>query len=175
MYNNPYAMTYNSQATIDRINAQMAELESMKQQLSQRQTQTQTPTNLTQNFQIAPTNREVIRYAGSIDEVQRDMVIGDTPYFSKDMSVVWIKNTKGEIKTYELDEIIPMDDKDLQIQYLQSEIEDLKGKIGNEQSVTNDDRKLNETSATKDDGATRATTKTSKSSSVSRVSRSKKE
>lgn len=175
MYNNPYAMTYNSQATIDRINAQMAELESMKQQLSQRQTQTQTPTNLTQNFQIAPTNREVIRYAGSIDEVQRDMVIGDTPYFSKDMSVVWIKNTKGEIKTYELDEIIPMDDKDLQIQYLQSEIEDLKGKIGNEQSVTNDDGKLNETSATKDDGATRATTKTSKSSSVSRVSRSKKE
>lgn len=175
MYNNPYAMTYNSQATIDRINAQMAELESMKQQLSQRQTQTQTPTNLTQNFQIAPTNREVIRYAGSIDEVQRDMVIGDTPYFSKDMSVVWIKNTKGEIKTYELDEIIPMDDKDLQIQYLQSEIEDLKGKIGNEQSVTNDDGKLNETSTTKDDGATRATTKTSKSSSVSRVSRSKKE
>lgn len=175
MYNNPYAMTYNSQATIDRINAQMAELESMKQQLSQRQTQTQTPTNLTQNFQIAPTNREVIRYAGSIDEVKRDMVIGDTPYFSKDMSVVWIKNTKGEIKTYELDEIIPMDDKDLQIQYLQSEIEDLKGKIGNEQSITNDDGKSNETSATKDDGATRATTKTSKSSSVSRVSRSKKE
>lgn len=175
MYNNPYAMTYNSQATIDRINAQMAELESMKQQLSQRQTQTQTPTNLTQNFQIAPTNREVIRYAGSIDEVQRDMVIGDTPYFSKDMSVVWIKNTKGEIKTYELDEIIPMDDKDLQIQYLQSEIEDLKGKINNEQSITNDDGKLNEASATKDDGATRATTKTSKSSSVSRVSRSKKE
>lgn len=175
MYNNPYAMTYNSQATIDRINAQMAELESMKQQLSQRQTQTQTPTNLTQNFQIAPTNREVIRYATSIDEVQRDMVIGDTPYFSKDMSVVWIKNTKGEIKTYELDEIIPMDDKDLQIQYLQSEIEDLKGKIGNEQSIANDDGKSNETGTTKDDGATRATAKTSKPSSVSRVSRSKKE
>ena len=144
----------------------------MKEQLQQ--PVQPTPTNLTQNFQISPTNRDVIRYAGSIDEVQRDMVIGDTPYFSKDMIVVWIKNTKGDIKTYELDEIIPMDDKDLQIQYLQSEIEDLKGKIDNEQSFTNDDEEFNESSTTKNDGAVRTTTKTSKSSSVSRVSTSKK-
>ena len=127
MYNNPYVSAYNPQSSLDRINSQMAELQRMKEQLQQ--PVQPTPTNLTQNFQISPTNRDVIRYAGSIDEVQRDMVIGDTPYFSKDMSVVWIKNTKGDIKTYELDEIIPMDDKDLQIQYLQSEIEELKGKI----------------------------------------------
>ena len=175
MYNNPYAMTYNSQATIDRINAQMAELESMKQQLSQRQTQTQTPTNLTQNFQIAPTNREVIRYAGSIDEVQRDMVIGDTPYFSKDMSVVWIKNTKGDIKTYELDEIIPMDDKDLQIQYLQSEIEDLKGKIENDANVTNVITEQDTTSASTNDKTTGTTSKKVEPSRVSKNTRSKKE
>ena len=84
------------------------------------------PTNLTQNFQIAPTNREVIRYANSIEEVQRDLVIGDTPYFSKDMSVVWIKNTKGEIKTYELTEIIPKDDKDIKIEFLEAQIKELK-------------------------------------------------
>lgn len=172
MYNNPYVSAYNPQSSLDRINSQMAELQRMKEQLQQ--PVQPTPTNLTQNFQISPTNRDVIRYAGSIDEVQRDMVIGDTPYFSKDMSVVWIKNTKGDIKTYELDEIIPMDDKDLQIQYLQSEIEELKGKIDNEQSVTNDDGEFNETSATKNDGAVRTATKTSKSSSVSRVSTSKK-
>ena len=172
MYNNPYVSAYNPQSSLDRINSQMAELQRMKEQLQQ--PVQPTPTNLTQNFQISPTNRDVIRYAGSIDEVQRDMVIGDTPYFSKDMSVVWIKNTKGDIKTYELDEIIPMDDKDLQIQYLQSEIEELKGKIDNEQSVTNDDGESNETSATKNDGAVRTATKTSKSSSVSRVSTSKK-
>lgn len=175
MYNNPYAMTYNSQATIDRINAQMAELESMKQQLSQRQTQTQMPANLTQNFQIAPTNREVIRYAGSIDEVQRDMVIGDTPYFSKDMSVVWIKNTKGDIKTYELDEIIPMDDKDLQIQYLQSEIEDLKGKIENDANVTNVITEQDTTSSSTNDKTTGTTSKKVESSRVSKNTRSKKE
>lgn len=114
---------YNRQVEIDRINAQMAELEKIKNQMQQ---PIQQPTNLTQNFQIAPTNRDVIRYANSIEEVQRDMVVGETPYFSKDMSVVWIKNTKGEIKTFELMEIIPKDNKDLQIEYLQAQINELK-------------------------------------------------
>jgi len=122
MYNNPY-LQYNSQSALDRINNQMAELEKMREQL---QKPVQQPTNLTQNFQIAPTNREIMRYATSIEEVQRDMVINDTPYFSKDMSVVWLKNAKGEIKTYELTEIIPKDNKDIQIEYLQAQIEELR-------------------------------------------------
>ena len=133
MFNNPYTNNYNPQMTVDRINAQMNELERMKQQLQQ----PVQPTNLTQNFQLAPTNRDVIKYATSIDEVQRDMVIGDTPYFSKDLSVVWIKNTKGEIKTYELTEIIAKDDKDIQIEMLQAQINEMKGMIKNARS--NDD------------------------------------
>ena len=139
MYGNPYANAYNPQPTLDRINAQMAELEKMRTQLQQ-PIPPQGPTNLTQNFQIAPTNREVIRYANSMEEVQKDMVIGDTPYFSSDMSVVWIKNTKGEIKTYELTEIIPKDNKDLQIEYLQAQIEELKkGMIINESNANVDE------------------------------------
>lgn len=135
MYNNLYN-PYNPQPSIDRINAQMQELEKMKTQLQQPMQQ---PTNLTQNFQIAPTNREIIRYANSIDEVQRDMVIGDTPYFSKDMSVVWIKNTKGEIKTYELNEIIPKDSKDLQIESLQIQLAELRKEIKNAKSNSTND------------------------------------
>lgn len=131
MYNNPYMNMYNPQTTVDKINAQMNELEKMKQQIQQ---PVQQPTNLTQNFQIAPTNRDVIKYAASIDEVQRDMVIGDTPYFSKDMSVVWIKNTKGEIKSYELKEIVQKDDKDIQIELLQAQINEMKGMIENARS-----------------------------------------
>ena len=131
MYNSPYMPNvYNPQANIDRINMQMAELEKMKEQL---QKPVQQPP-ITQNFQIAPTNREVIRYASSIEEVNRDMVIGDTPYFSKDMSVVWIKNAKGEIKTYELTEIIPKDNKDIQIEYLQAQIEELKKEMKKHES-----------------------------------------
>ena len=124
---------YNRQETVDRINAQQNELERMKQQLQQ----PQQPTNLTQNFQIAPQNHDVIRYATSIDEVNRDMVIGDTPYFSKDMSVVWIKNTKGEIKTYELTEIIPKDEKDLRIEYLEAQLEEIKKGMKKDESNTN--------------------------------------
>ena len=138
MYGNPYMpQSFNRQEAVDRINAQMNELERMKQQMQQ-PIQPQQPTNLTQNFQLAPQNRDVIKYASSIDEVNRDMVIGDTPYFSKDMSVVWVKNTKGEVKTYELNEIIPKDEKDLQIEYLQSQIEELKGMIKNESNATID-------------------------------------
>ena len=132
MYNNPY---YNPQSSIDRINNQIAELEKLRQQIPQQQIAP--PTSLTQNFHLAPTNKDVIKYASSLDEVQRDMVIGDTPYFSKDMSVVWIKNTKGDIKTYELNEIIAKDDKDLMIENLQYQISELRKEIKNAKS--NDD------------------------------------
>lgn len=135
---------YFNQPTIDRINAQINELEKMRNQMQQ---PIQPPTNLTQNFQLAPANRDVIKYAESINEVQRDMVIGDTPYFSKDMSVVWIKNTKGEIKTYELTEIIPKDDKDIKIELLMAQIEELKkGMIKHESNANVDEPIKNEES-----------------------------
>lgn len=134
MYNNPYLSNiYTQQASLDRINDQINQLENLKKQMQQPQ-QPQQPTSLTQNFQLAPTTRDVIRYASSMEEVQRDMVIGDTPYFSKDMSVVWIKNIKGEIKTYELTEIVPKDDKDIKIEYLQAQIEELKKGINKNES-----------------------------------------
>ncbi len=137
MYNNPYMNAYNPQVNVERINNQIAELEKMRNQIQQ-----PVPTNLTQNFQIAPTNKEVIKYANNIDEVNRDLVVGDTPYFSKDMSVVWIKNTKGEIKTYELNEIVPKDDKDIKIEFLMAEIEQLKKGIKDEPSNANDDEPI---------------------------------
>lgn len=153
MYNNSYG--YNPQMTVDKINAQMNELERMKQQLQQPQ-----PTNLTQNFQLAPTNRDVIKYANSMEEVERDMVIGDTPFFSKDMSIVWIKNTKGEIKTYELNEIVAKDDKDIQIELLQAQINEMKGMIENAKSInTNDDEPVKNTKSTNVSNARTSTKK----------------
>lgn len=142
MYNNPYINMYSPQANIDRINNQIAELEKMKQQIPQQQA-TQ-PTNLTQNFQLAPQNREIIKYANSMDEVQRDIVFGDTPFFSRDMSIVWIKNSKGDIKTYELVEIVPKDNKDIQIEYLQAQIEELKKEMKINESNTDIDESVAE-------------------------------
>jgi hypothetical protein len=124
---------YNTQPSVDRINNQIAELEKMREQVVQ---PVQPTPNVTQNFQISPTATGM-RYADNINEVQRDFVLGDTPYFSKDMSVLWVKNVKGEIKSYELKEIVQKDEKDLQIEFLQAQIEDLKRErvINNEQPI----------------------------------------
>ena len=153
MYN--YMNPYNRQMEVDRINAQMAELEKMKAQMQQ-----QPVPNVTQNFQIAPTNREVIKYANNIEVVQRDMVIGDTPYFSKDMSVVWIKNTKGEIKTYELTEIIPKDSKDVEIAYLKLQIDELKR--GMKKYESNDDEYVDGTVENEESSSTKTTRRNKK-------------
>lgn len=126
MYNNQYM--YSPQANLDRVNNEIAQLEKIKSQLQQ------PIPNINQTFQITPTNYEIIRYANSIDEVQKSMVVGDTPYFSRDMSVVWIKNNKNEIKTYELNEIVPRDEKDIKIEMLQAQINEMKGIINNAKS-----------------------------------------
>lgn len=123
MFNNPYN-TYNQQANVDRINSQIAELEKLKQTLPQNPL----PTNLTQNFQLAPTN-QTMKYANSMEDVKKEIVVGDTPYFSKDLSIVWIKNTKGEVKAYELKEIVQKDEKDLMIENLQLQINELTKSI----------------------------------------------
>ena len=158
--NNPYMMGYNPQATVDKINAQINELERLKSQIPQ--SNPQQPTSLTQNFQLAPQNHDVIKYASSMEEVQRDMVVGDTPYFSKDMSVVWIKNVKGEIKTYELNEIIPKDNKDIQIEMLQAQINEMKGMIENAKSSNSDDDESTESSQPSNVSVSKPSTKKQK-------------
>lgn len=110
---------YSPQASMDRINSQIAELERMKQQI-------QTP-SINQTFQLAPSVG--IKKADSLDQVQKEIVSVDTPYFSKDMSVLWLKYASGDVKTYELKEIIEKDEKDLKIEFLMAQIEDLKKEV----------------------------------------------
>lgn len=100
MYNNPYY--YNTQFNVDKIDKQISDLEKLRNQIQQQPMQ---PTNLTQNFQIAP-NRESMKYADSIEDVQKESVYGDTPFFSKDMSILWVKNVSNNVKAYELKEML---------------------------------------------------------------------
>lgn len=165
----PYFNVYNPQPSLDRINDQINQLENMKKQLQQPIPQ---PTNLTQNFQLAP-NNNTIKYAESIDEVQKSIVIGETPYFSHDMSIVWVKNTQGNINTYELKEIVAKDEKDLTIEYLQNQLEELKGMIKNESDVTNDISAEDEPDTSEYDESIITTTKKNKSTGLSRISKSK--
>ena len=170
----PNHNVYNQQTMGDQIDYQIHQLQQMKEQMKNNQQFTQQPTNFTQNFQIAPTNREIIKYANTIEEVQRDMVAGDTPYFSKDMSVVWIKNTKGDIKTYELNEIIPKDEKDFEIELLKAKVNELEGMIKNESNATNVNAEQITTNTTTTNEPIGESIEKSKSTSLSRVSTSKK-
>lgn len=138
MYNNPYFNSvYNPVPTRERIDNQIAELQKLKEQIPQ--SPITQPTNLTQNFQLAPNNLSTIRYANSIDDVNKELVIGDTPFFSKDLSVMWLKNINGEVKAYELKEIIQKDEKDLLIDSLLMQIDDLKKGIEKNAKSNNDD------------------------------------
>ncbi len=164
MFNNPYLNNFNQQQNVDRINDQIRQLENIKSQMQQPQQQP-TPINLTQNFQPIESNKDVIRYAASMEEVGRNTVIGDTPYFSKDMSVVWIKNTKGEIKTYELNEIIPRDEKDIKIEFLMAQIEELKkGMKKDDEPLTNVSKSDTTTSENEEPTDISTTTKSNKKS-----------
>lgn len=129
MYNNPYmpnyVTNYGQQSLNERIDNQIAQLNQMKEQLKSQQPA------INQTFQLAPTSNHSMRYANTIDDVVKENVYNDTPFFSKDMSVVWIKNSKGEIKSYELAEIIKKDEKDIQIEMLQAQINEMKGMIEN--------------------------------------------
>ena len=144
MYNNPYYSNFNMQQNLDNINNNIAELEKLKQQIQSRQNQPA----INQTFQLAPTNQNSMRYANTIEDVNKEMVTGDTPFFSKDLSIVWIKNAKGEVKSYELTEIIIKDDKDIMIESLQNQINELKGMIKNEHNAnTNEPVKSSQSSS----------------------------
>jgi hypothetical protein len=131
VYSNPY----NNQAYIQ-------ELQNMKDRIDrqlQQVTQPQTP-NIHQTFQITPTQSQAtMRYANTIDDVNKELVFSDTPFFTKDLSVMWLKNVKGEVKAYELKEIIQKDEKDLMIENLQLQINELKkGMIDDAKSPSDD-------------------------------------
>ena len=90
MYNNPYMLNqnYNQQSMNERIDNQIAQLQQMKEQMKHQQPA------INQTFQLAP-QQSGMRFANSLDDVNKEMVYVDTPFFSKDMSVVWVKNNKN--------------------------------------------------------------------------------
>lgn len=196
-YNRPYMQNYTNnqqnfyeQNLYDQIDNQINNLVGMRNQLrNNQQQQSQQPTSINQTFQLSP-NGGGIKYANSIDDVTKETVFFDTPFFSKDLSVLWIKSSSGDIRAYELTEIIQKDEKDLEIEFLQSQQKEKDNQIGllqaqiddlrkemriNEQYATNVIQSENETDATTTDGTTRKATKSTKSTSISRVSKSKTE
>lgn len=117
--NNPYYMQ-DLQNMRDRIDSQ---LKSLQQQ----------PQAITQNFQIAPSNTSELegRYANSIDEVKNTFVVKAGLFVNKDLDTLWLKDTNGKIRTFEITEVVEIDDKDREIRDLKKKIEEMKGMIEN--------------------------------------------
>lgn len=106
------------------------QLAQQQNQIQQQQTQTPQIPQINQSFQLAPTtntNSEVeARYAESIEEVKNTFVMKTGIFITKDSSTLWIKNVSGDIKTFKLEEIKQLDEKDIQIQQLQDELNNMK-------------------------------------------------
>lgn len=140
-YNNQFN-PYNNQNNIQQME-QIRDQWDAKIQLAQQQQQNQmqqqpqiAPTQpITQNFQLAPqtnSNSELEgRYAENIDEVKNTFVMKTGIFATKDYGTIWIKDVSGNIKTFKTEEIIPRDEKDMQIQALQEELNNMKVLMAN--------------------------------------------
>ncbi len=125
-YNYPQINAYDKQIQEER--QKIAELERQKLQLYTQ------PTILNQTIQAGPQQAN-FKYAESIDEINREMVFSDTLFVNKAFTNLWLKNPKGEVKTWLLEEIKPKDEKDFLIENLQLQIDQLKKELkNNEQS-----------------------------------------
>lgn len=120
---NPYMVQGNYMTELqnmrDRIDNQIQQVQHQQQNMQQ-------PANVTQNFQLTPNVINNIKFANNIEDVKKEIVVADTYFYNKEMTDMWIKNAKGDIRTFEIKEIIPKTEKDLLIEKLQNEIEELK-------------------------------------------------
>ena len=125
----------------ERIDKQMQQMQQLNQ--NQMQQQPQIP-QVNQTFQLAPnpTNNELeSKYANNIDEVKNTFVMKTGVFLNKDFTSMWVKTTDGNIKTYELNEVIQQDPKDIEINNLKLELQKMREMINydNKSDVDNTD------------------------------------
>lgn len=176
MYNNPYVTrpytnNINQQNMFEQVDAQINQLQQMKEQMKNNMLQQPV---INQTLQFAPPQGN-LRYASSIEDVNKEVVFVDTPFFSKDMSILWLKSPKNEIKAYELKEIVEKDEKDIEIELLKAKISELeKEKKNNEQYTSNVDEPKISTNTSKFDDPIGEQFKENETRTIQRVQTSKR-
>ena len=116
---------------INQANGQLQQLQNQPQMPMQQPIQ---QPQIHQNFQLAPnlnTSELESKYANSIEEVKNTFVIKTGIFVNKDFSVLWLKNINGEIRTFSLNEIVEKDVKDIEIEKLKYELDNMKKLINN--------------------------------------------
>ena len=104
-------------------------LQNLKNETEQRlqQAMQYQPAAINQTFQLAPssqyTNNEYDGIkAKNIDEVRNTLALRDTLFINDEKDTLWLKDASGNIKTYNLQEVIELDEKDKKIYELQKRI-----------------------------------------------------
>jgi hypothetical protein len=156
-YMNPYINTYNQQPMnnmqqVNNYDEYLKYLEKEKERIEKSKEQyinrfqQQQPT-LNQTIQVTPTPSQSIalKHVKGVEDVNSELVMFETPFVLDDYSTLFIKNTKGEVRTFVMEEIIPKDEKDKIIEQLRLENEELKGMISNESTNATDDKQSNAT------------------------------
>ena len=126
-YNNNQFYMQDLQNMREKIDRQMQQMQQLNQQ------QQQPIPQVTQNFSIAPTQNNTseleAKYVNNIDEVKNTFVMKTGVFLNKDFTSLWVKTTDGNIKTYELNEVIQQDPKDVEINNLKRELERMREMI----------------------------------------------
>lgn len=101
----------------------------IENQIRQYQQQQQAP--ITQNFQIAPQTMGELegKYASNIEEVRNTFVIKTGLFVDRELTTLWIKDISGKIRTFNLEEVIELDEKEKEILALKKELEEMRGKL----------------------------------------------
>lgn len=155
----PYGSQYYNQQYEQNLQNIMRDAQNKLNQLhNPPQPQQQVP--ITQNFQLTPSSGlSGIKYAEDVEEVKRQQVFGDTIFVNKEYSSLWLKSATGDVKSYELIEIVEKDDKDRKIDELMAKIDMLEKEIRDNEPASND---TNVSEPNEDVKPKRASTKSSR-------------
>lgn len=128
----------------DRIDTQMRQIQQQNQMQHQ-----PVPTNLTQTFQLAPqinSNSELqCQYADNIEQVKNTFVMKNAIFVTKDLSTMWQKDVSGNIRIFKTEEVIPRDEKDLEIQQLKKKLSDMEDLLASTMQSTTQSTEKTET------------------------------
>ena len=136
MYGNPY---FNQQAYQQDLINMRDRIDKQLQQAQAQQMPNNQPPAINQTFQLSPNQANHIKYAENENDVSKELVFADTLFVNRAYTRMWLKNASGEIKEYELKEIIKQDEKDVQIASLMAKINELEMEMKKNERTSNDD------------------------------------
>lgn len=135
MYGNPY---FNQQTYQQDLINMRDRLDKQIQQAQVQQMNNNQPPAINQTFQLSPNQTNHIKYVESEDDVNKELVFADTLFVNRTYTKMWFKNASGEVKEYELKEVIKKDEKDVQIASLMAKIDELEREMKKNERTGND-------------------------------------